>query len=252
MSPKRCKGAGNDAALKDLLAENGPVLEAKPPFQDPQNGAISQRDMVEIMSNIAYIERHIMAAKTYSARLHDSPRHGQSMVVMLEELEKARIAARKIIDLVPASDEQKAQALNAGISDISISVPDVPALLLITLFPLLHMQIKGGYNVYFEVKFALENYLQEHPLSLPDGRYVLVYRRIVRGNVALSAGHCDNDNFEMKRVTNAITEAIHVADSVDKFSFYYTTAAGNEAKTEVYLVSESQFPDLIKTFISRP
>ena len=42
----------------------------------------------------------------------------------------------------------------------------------------------------------------------------------------------------MKRVTNAITDAIGIADSVDKFSFFYTTIHGNEDKTIVKMVPE--------------
>lgn len=248
MSQKKRKGA----VLEALLADNSPGQEAENVPLEPVCEPLSASNVAGIKANIAYIERHIMEAKTYSARLYDAPQDGNTLLKMLEELEKTRISARQIIDQILLPDSQKQALLRVGIKDISISNPSVPALLLITLFPLVNTQIKGGYNVYFEVKFALEKYLQEHPLTLPMGRFALVYRRIIKGNLALSAGHCDNDNFEMKRVTNAITEAIHVADSVDKFSFYYTAAAGDEAKTEVYLATESQFPDLIKTFISEP
>ena len=54
----------------------------------------------------------------------------------------------------------------------------------------------------------------------------------------LAKGRCDNDNFEMKRVTNAITDAIGIADSVDKFSFFYTTIHGDKDKTIVKMVPE--------------
>lgn len=168
------------------------------------------------------------------------------MLKIVQELELARYAARKLADYaaMPEADVQTVE--EEQLKDIRVSGPAGIVLLKLELVPLVAHPFKGAYNAYYSVKKAVQAYAKKQPNHLdPRARYTLVYQRVVAGKVQLSAGCCDNDNFEMQRVTNAITEAIGIADSADKFSFYYTTVTGEEARTFAYLVLEKDFAALL-------
>lgn len=114
-------------------------------------------------------------------------------------------------------------------------------LLKITLFPLVRFPSKGGYNIYSDLKAALQKFLAEHPVNpAKDMRLTIVYRRIVPWELTLGKARCDNDNFEMRRCTNAITDALAISDSVDKISFFYTTEqVPHRNCVEVFLLNET-------------
>ena len=190
------------------------------------------RDEHNVHSELAYIGQKTAAVAGKIAASLEREMNGKDMLELIQDLELARFSARKLVDAaaLPAAEHQ--------------AVKEV--LLKLTLLPLTPYPIKGAYNVYFGVKEALLSYGKKQPFQFdPSCRYTLIYQRIVKGKVRLSAGCCDNDNFEMQRVTNAITEVIGIADSADKFSFYYTTMGGREAKTLVYLVLENDLPALL-------
>lgn len=195
----------------------------------------------EILGHLGYIENRITCINTAISQYHIQPR-SEMLLSVLEEIERARYAARQIVPFMDIHQQDTATQHVKSMRGIEISVPP-GTILKIAMVPLVAYPIKGGYNIYFDVKEALGEYFDMHPLPEIDitTRYVLVYRRIVPGNLVLATGRCDNDNFEMKRVTNAIAESIGVADSVDKFSFYYTTVNGKESKAEAILINENQF-----------
>lgn len=165
---------------------------------------------------------------------------------IIQELELARYAGRRLVDYAALPETVTALAEKEQLKDVLVFGQDGMILLKLELFPLVAHPIKGAYNAYYSVKKAVMEHIKTQPNQLdPRERYTLVYQRIVAGSVRLSAGCCDNDNFEMQRVTNAITETIGIADSADKFSFYYTTTSGQYARTLVYLVREKDLAALL-------
>lgn len=204
------------------------------------------RDEHNVHSELAYIGQKTAAVAGKIAASLEREMNGKGMLELIQDLELARFSARKLVDAaaLPAAEHQAVKEVQ--LKDIQVSGKSGNVLLKLTLLPLTPYPIKGAYNVYFGVKEALLSYGKKQPFQFdPSCRYTLIYQRIVKGKVRLSAGCCDNDNFEMQRVTNAITEVIGIADSADKFSFYYTTMGGREAKTLVYLVLENDLPELL-------
>lgn len=212
----------------------------------PPPAAEAVRDEQNVHSELAYIGQKAAGVAGKIAASLGREMDGKDILELIQDLELARFSARKLVDAaaLPAAERQAVKEVQ--LKDIQVSGKSGNILLKLTLLPLTPYPIKGAYNVYFGVKEALLSYSKKQPFQFdPSCRYTLVYQRIVKGKVRLSAGCCDNDNFEMQRVTNAITEAIGIADSADKFSFYYTTMGGREAKTLVYLVLEKDLPELL-------
>lgn len=212
----------------------------------PPPPADAVRDEQSVCSELAYIGQKAAGVAGKIAASLGREMAGKDILELIQDLELARFAARKLVDAaaLPMAEHQAAE--DAHLRDIQVSGRSGSILLKLDLLPLTPYPIKGAYNIYFDVKEALLAYSKTQPFQFdPSCRYTLVYQRIVRGKVRLSAGCCDNDNFEMQRVTNAITEVIGIADSADKFSFYYTTIGGSEAKTLVYLVQENDLPALL-------
>lgn len=208
--------------------------------------ATASEDMDAVNAELAYIGQKVAGVAGKIAASLTTKMRGKDILGIIQDLELARYSARKLVDAAAISDEEKQAAAEAQLRDIQVFGTSGIILLRLVLFPLTPYPIKGAYNVYFSVKEALLSYSKTQPFHFdPSCRYTLVYQRIVKGKVRLSAGCCDNDNFEMQRVTNAITEVIGIADSADKFSFYYTTISGQDAKTIVYLVRENDLPALL-------
>lgn len=212
----------------------------------PPTSVDSVRDEQNIRSELAYIGQKTAVVTGKIAASLARKMDGKDILELIQDLELARFSARKLVDAAALPTTERQAVKEAQLKDIQVSGKTGNILLKLTLLPLTPYPIKGAYNVYFSVKEALLSYSKTQPFQFdPSCRYSLVYQRIVKGKVRLTAGCCDNDNFEMQRVTNAITEAIGIADSADKFSFYYTTIEGREAKTLVYLVLESDLPALL-------
>ena len=237
MLPKKRGKPSYHTALESLVPPEESAAQKSDQLNDktPEFG-ISHQELYYIGHKAASIQNHVL-------KLLEVPDHEQSVLDMLQDLELARFSARKLADgiALPMPNSK-----DGTIKNIEVQMPDMPILLQLTLFPLVPYPIKGAYNVYYDVKEALFRFTEKQPFRFDaTERFTLVYQRLAKGTVRLSTGCCDNDNFEMKRVTNAITEAIGIADSADKFSFYYTTITGSEAKTRVFLVYEKDFPLLL-------
>lgn len=197
----------------------------------------------EIIENTLQYVRN--RAQNIISVIDSSEKNGKEATLLqaLEDVELCRQNLRKKLSLVrtPASTTFFQEK---SIQNIAVENGEEPGVCLkITLFPLCAYPIKGAYNVYFEVKEAISKAKENGliPSVSLNKRYVLIYNRVVPGELGLAQGRCDNDHFEMGRVTNAITEEMGIADSVDKLSFFFTTTSGNEAKTEIYLVEEDAF-----------
>lgn len=222
--------SNNDDVANRFARPTGDIRANKP--RSNENRFVE----ASIEKELQYVEKH---AKSLLLTIEKARQNRQEILTIIQETELIRLSIRKTIPYLPEQITTKEKAIEP--LGITVSTPSY-ALLMVDMIPLNPQPTKGSYNVYYEVREALKNYLSQHPMILnPKQRYTLIYKRIVPGDLRLATGKCDNDNFEMKRVTNAITDTIGIADSVDKFSFYYTTVAGKSHHTEVILVYESQF-----------
>lgn len=109
----------------------------------------------------------------------------------------------------------------------------------LVLHPLLPVPSKGGYNNYRDVFDTLSGYLRENDIRFDlSEQYVLIYERVVKGDVHLKYGISDNDNIETRRVTNAIVDAVGIQDSADKLMFLYRTVTGDDYRMNVYFAPQ--------------
>ena len=109
----------------------------------------------------------------------------------------------------------------------------------LVLHPLLPVPSKGGYNNYRDVFDTLSGYLRENDICFDlSEQYVLIYERVVKGDVHLKYGISDNDNIETRRVTNAIVDAVGIQDSADKLMFLYRTVTGDDYRMNVYFAPQ--------------
>lgn len=121
-------------------------------------------------------------------------------------------------------------------SNIRISTP-TGTVIRVTLPPLIGRQFKGSYNIYWKLKSALSQYEISHGMPRPEGeKLLLIYKRY---STNLAVGHtCDNDNWEMKRTTNAISEALNYSDNADHFSMLYTTVQSHVDCVEATVIKQ--------------
>lgn len=221
------KDENMDKSLIDAPQESLPAEEA-------QRVAVA---LGKIQHECEALAKQLEMLSAYPALERESAAAEMALLVY-EKLELMRYEIRKCEPywLLPTPFSGRHQS---QVSTIDISQPE-GCLLKMVLFPLVNFPTKGGYNVYSELKQALDAYLENHPVKVvPGGKYTLLYRRIVPGPLTLGQGRCDNDNFEMKRCTNAITDALGFADSVDKVSFFYTTdTLDGVSCVEIYLLAE--------------
>lgn len=134
-----------------------------------------------------------------------------------------------------------------AIADLrKVDVEYSSGVLKLTLHPLLPVPSKGGYNNYRDVFESLSAFLKENEITFDlKERYVIIYERIVRGDVQLRYGVSDNDNIETRRITNAIVDSIGVQDSADRLMFLYRTEPGEDFHMNVYFAPQ----DIVYTIL---
>lgn len=105
----------------------------------------------------------------------------------------------------------------------------------ITVPPLIGTRFKGSYDVYWNVKIVLEEYYSKHERpALYGKKLLLIYKKYAPN---LSADFtCDNDNWEAKRVTNAISEALLYSDNAEHFSMMYTAVKSEFSFVEATVI----------------
>lgn len=163
---------------------------------------------------------------------------------MFEQASLLSRALRESFSSVSVSDHSELKKKYKDTLNIFVSKPE-NTIIRIKMLPLINKPLKGTYNVYDEVKIALEEYKKEHRIDVPQGeRFTLIYKKYSKSFA--SNYTCDNDNFEMKRVTNAITESIHRYDNVHNFSFYYTTVLAKKNYVEATVIKENDLANFIE------
>lgn len=112
---------------------------------------------------------------------------------------------------------------------VVVGVPQ-NAIVRVSIPPLVGRRITGSYDVYQYTKMALEDFMQTHPLAHCTGKMLLVYKKYAE-NLSINYT-CDNDNWEAKRVTNAICEALNYSDNAEHFGMMYTAVKSCENYVE--------------------
>ena len=115
------------------------------------------------------------------------------------------------------------------------------AVLYVRLPPLMGRQYKGSYAIYRKVSTVLKDYFSSHKRPRLDGqKLLLIYKKYTpfRGVTHNS----DNDNWEMKRVTNAISEQLQYSDNAEHYSFMYTTVKSEANCVEALIIPLKSLP----------
>lgn len=118
----------------------------------------------------------------------------------------------------------------------------------LTLPPLAGQRFKGSYDVYWLAKIVLEEYFSSHPApALYGKKLILIYKKYARETSVNYT--CDNDNWESKRVTNAISEALNYSDNAEHFSMMYTAVKSDFDCVEATVINQSDLPKFMDYLI---
>lgn len=135
------------------------------------------------------------------------------------------------------------------VSGISVG-QNLDSILCVTLPPLMGRRYKGSYAIYRRLTTILKNYFDTHERpQLYGQKLLLIYKKYTpfRG-ITVNA---DNDNWEMKRVTNAISEQLRYSDNSEHFSFMYTTVKSEANCVEALLIPLDKLPKY-QEYLSSP
>lgn len=129
----------------------------------------------------------------------------------------------------PARRKQLLQAL-----PVLVSIPE-NAILRVSMPPLVGRKITGAYDIYQQVKLALEDFMSTREFPAYFGKKLLLIYKKYAQNLGVCYT-CDNDNWEAKRTTNAISEALNYSDNAEHFSMMYTAVKSTANYVEATLI----------------
>lgn len=190
-----------------------------------------RRKIVDLASLIVQLSNKLMRSEKASCDEQEGLLYSLiSSIAMLDMTVRTSILERR-----DKCFYEKEKQLVAN-SFIHISVPS-NAIVRVIVPPLIGRQFKGSYNIYWKLKEALSQFEIGHPFEVPHGeKLVLIYKRYSRNLTAVHT--CDNDNWEMKRATNAISEALNYSDNAEHFSMLYTTVKSSTDCVEATVIKQ--------------
>lgn len=162
------------------------------------------------------------------------------LIGLLENATQISMAARDAY--VGGKDEwyeSRREALT-GHLPVRVGCPE-NALLRVSIPPLIGRRIKGSFDVYWNVKIALEEYYSKHERPTLTGKKLLLIYKKYAPNLGVCYT-CDNDNWESKRVTNAISEALRYSDNAEHFSMMYTAVESDSNFVEATVIHIQDLP----------
>ena len=126
-----------------------------------------------------------------------------------------------------------------------VSVYEYPGLLFVLyLPPLVGCSYRTGeYGISRRVQAELHTWFKAHeaPVAKTGLPLVFAYRRFI---LAGDKGACDNDNMEMRRITNAVVGAMGRSDQPTRVSFMYSTCVSDFRGVELAVFSKDKLPEL--------
>lgn len=236
MSLKNNGGEGLKALLKQVEQ-----LRALPTPIAPTETHTSISD-----ETVAEVQKHTerIVKMTDELKMATTSNERENLLLSLaEQISLMDMTLRE--NLLDKRDEhcwEREKALVKG-AKIVVSSPQ-NTLLRISLPPMIGRELRGAYNTYWKLKSALALYMQEYKIPNVEGeKLVLIYKKYT---VNLDIGYvCDNDNWEMKRTTNAIAEALNYSDNPMHFSMVYTTVLSSANYVEATVVLQKNFPQML-------
>ena len=114
------------------------------------------------------------------------------------------------------------------------------AILLMELPPLVNVSYRNGeYGLSKRAEIELFRWFTAHkePQRIEGDKFLYIYKRFT--HILDSVGLCDNDNWEAKRITNAVTHAICFSDSPRYTEFFYTTVKSDYDGAELLVIRHS-------------
>lgn len=116
------------------------------------------------------------------------------------------------------------------------------AVLLMDFPPLVNTSYRNGeYGLSKRAEMALYHWFSTHcpPDFISGNRFLYIYKRYTSDAIDMSS---DNDNWEMKRITNSVSQAIGYSDNPRFSEFLYTTVESDFNGAELLLIRHSQLP----------
>ena len=229
-----CRKSNDRTDVANLISSLGSVENVLPQTSNaiivPEFSSKSGEKVLTISSRINDLSKGLAATGT-------PEQQEKLMYAIVSEIAKLDMTIRE--SLLERRDDQFYSREKELIKRafISVTAPE-NAVLRICLPPLIGRQFRGSYNIYWKLKAALSQFEKDHPFPhLNNEKVVLIYKRY---STNLAVGHsCDNDNWEMKRATNAIAEALNYSDNPEHFSMLYTTVKSSVDCVEATVVRQA-------------
>lgn len=160
---------------------------------------------------------------------------------ILEESTQVSMSVREA--LIGTKDPlyvSRREKLCGQIYNIVVGHPE-GTILRVSLPPLVQARYKGSYDIYRATKIMLSEYYSKHERPVVQGeKLLLLYKKYAKD---LTADYtCDNDNWEAKRVTNAISEALLYSDNAEHFSMMYTAVKSDRCYVEATVICLANLP----------
>lgn len=165
-------------------------------------------------------------------RLADLPQ--EEILGMLSFTEKLDKSLRSCIKEGVITGESKSGTLEMW---TDVHVYEYPnAVLLMDFPPMVNSSYRyGEYGLSKRAEVELFKWFHTH--NLPDfadeNRFLYIYKRYVSGPIDMAS---DNDNWEMKRITNAVSQAIGFSDNPRFSEFFYTSVHSDFDGAELMLI----------------
>lgn len=240
MSPKRHNRVPESGiasliedASRDIDAESGrenaPCASFKQPVKTPVFVGHNSTDFMQRRIETLYKLKDKIPSGTENTSVPDDVLY--DILAQISQLDMAVRAG-----ILGYKDSGYAGRRGRLVSQIPVIVAQPPGTVLrVSLPPLMGRRFRGSYNLYWAVKIALEEYCANHTIDTPSSeKLLLIYKRYARNlDVCYT---CDNDNWETKRVTNALSEALNYSDNAEHFSMMYTAVKGTVDYMEATIV----------------
>ncbi len=238
MSRKRTK-KGSESELP-MLPENAyqqkisPVVQNKIVDAEPRIGHEYSDFLLHRIQNLTLLQSKIKPGLSISRMPEDL------LIALLEQLSQADMVVRA--GIIGGKDYGYVERRKKVVQHIPIEVSQPQnTVLRISMPPLVGRKFRGSYNIYWALKTALEEYGEVHGIDNVQGeKLLLIYKRYAKN---LSVCYtCDNDNWEAKRITNALAEALNYSDNAEHFSMLYTSAKSDVDRMEATVILMKNLP----------
>ena len=143
-------------------------------------------------------------------------------------------AVASLNDVIPQETTYQDKEATS-IKDVIVSTPN--GYILQVKLPLLYgKQFPGAYLTAALVEDAIKEYQKKDGMIVipKNEQLVMIFERHIADK---KEQVCDNDNYEQRRVTNAIANVLNVSDAYDTMAFYYCAKIVHTLQSSCSIVS---------------